>query len=80
MNGPWQWLKEVGVKDWKEAEKREERVMVVGVVVVGMGVSGGGGGSSGRHWVSGGGGGSVKDGVSNSRITWRYLQLHRYGF
>ena len=45
------------------------------------GVSGGGGGgSSGRHWVSGGGGGSVKDGVSNSRITWRYLQLHRYGF
>ena len=40
----------------------------------------GGGGGSGRDGVSGGGGGSVKDGVSNSRITWRYLQLHRYGF
>ena len=37
------------------------------------GVSGGGGGG-------GGGGGSVRDGVSNSRITWRYLQLHRYDF
>ena len=50
----------------------------------GEGDGGGGGGGGGvRDGVSGGGGcggGSVRDGVSNSRITWRYLQLHRYDF